>query len=135
MRSEPSHTTLVLRLDRAKFSSYEKLHDGSWCEKRGRLSRDDSCTSNDAESNNHVLKGAADKEEMSTIEFMSLSKSLALNQCQAVIRAVLKSREYGLKEIYSSLQVAGDWWYQISKEQKMRHLKRVMETPVTKSKG
>lgn len=72
---------------------------------------------------------------MSTIEFISLSKSLALNQCQAVIRAVLKSREYGLKEIYSSLQVAGDWWYQISKEQKMRHLKRVMETPVTKSEG
>ena len=27
------------------------------------LSRDDSCTSNDAESNNHVLKSSADKEE------------------------------------------------------------------------
>ncbi|KAJ7375132.1 hypothetical protein OS493_001870 [Desmophyllum pertusum] len=34
------------------------------------LSQDDSCTSNDAESNNHVLKSAADNE-MSTMEFTS----------------------------------------------------------------
>ena len=84
--------------------------------------------------NNHVLKGAADKEEMSTVEFISLSKSLALNQRQEVIRAVLKSGEYQLKEIFSSIQGTGDRWYQISNEQKMRHLKKVMETPVTKSR-
>lgn len=98
------------------------------------LSRDDSCTSNDAESNNHVLKSAADKEEMSTVEFISLSKSLALNQRQEVIRAVLKCGEYRLKEVYSNLQVTSDRWYQMSKEQKMRHLKKVMETPVSKDK-
>ena len=65
------------------------------------------------------------------MEFISLSKSLALNQHQEVIQAVLKSGEYQLKEIYSSLQVTGDRWYQMSEEQKMRHLKKVMETLVT----
>ena len=68
------------------------------------------------------------------MEFLSLSKSLALNQRQEVIRALLKCGEYRLKKAYSNLQVTGERWYQVSKEQKMRHLKKVMETPVTKNK-
>ena len=48
------------------------------------LCRGDSCTSNDAESNNQALKSAAD-HEMSTVQFISLSKSLALNQRQDII--------------------------------------------------
>lgn len=58
------------------------------------LNQEDSCTTNDAESNNHVLKSAADHEEMSSVEFICLSKSLAFNQRQEVVRAVLKSGQY-----------------------------------------
>ena len=95
----------------------------------------DSCTSNDAESNNHVLKSAADGEEMSTVEFISLSKSIALNQRQEVIRAVLNKGEYRLKGEYSSLQVDESKWYQMSKEQRTKHLRKVLETPVKGTKA
>lgn len=70
------------------------------------LDRVDSCTSNDAESNNHVLKSAADNEEMSALEFISLSKSVALNQRQEVTRAVLRKGDYRFKNEYSSLEIA-----------------------------
>ena len=96
------------------------------------LSSGDSCTSNDAESNN--LKSVAD-DEMSTVEFISLSKSLALNQRQDIIQAVLKSVEYRFKAVYSNLELVDGRWFQMSKEQRMRHLNKVMNTPVTSSEG
>ena len=80
------------------------------------------------------LKVLLTKRRRSTVEFISLWKSLALNQRQEAIRAVLKCGKYRLKEVYLSLQVTGDRWYQMSKEQKMRHLNKEIETPITTNK-
>lgn len=61
------------------------------------LSQEDSCMANDAESNNHVLNSAAHNKEISSIDFICLSKSLALNLQQEVVWAILKSRGYRFK--------------------------------------
>ena len=98
------------------------------------LSPDHSSTSNDGESNSHVLKSAAENEEMSMVDFINLAKSLALNQHQDVIRAVLQSGQYRFKEGYSNLQVPDGKCFQMSKEQKLRHLRKVMGTALSKNK-
>ena len=43
--------------------------------------------------------------------------------------------EYRFKVVYSNLELVDGRWFQMSKEQRMRHLNEVMNTPVTSSEG
>ena len=54
------------------------------------LHPEEKITTNGAESANHVLKEAADYEEISLAEFVALCKSIAKNQQQEIIRAILR---------------------------------------------
>jgi hypothetical protein len=54
------------------------------------LHPEEKITTNGAESANHVLKEAAEYEEMSLAEFVALCKSIAKNQQQEIIRAILR---------------------------------------------
>lgn len=54
------------------------------------LQPEEQITTNGAESANHVLKEAAEYEEMSLAEFVALCKSIAKNQQQEIIRAILR---------------------------------------------
>ena len=54
------------------------------------LHPEEKITTNGAESANHVLKEAADYEEISLAEFAALCKSIAKNQQQEIIRAILR---------------------------------------------
>ncbi len=54
------------------------------------LQPEEQITTNGAESANHVLKEAAEYEEMSLAEFVALSKSIAKNRQQEIIRAILR---------------------------------------------
>ena len=54
------------------------------------LHREEKITTNGAESANHMLKEAAEYEEMSLAKFVALCKSIAKNQQQEIIRAILR---------------------------------------------
>lgn len=70
---------------------------------------------------------------MSAVEFISLSKSVALFSARKLPkRALLRKGDYRFKNEYSSLEIAGGKWYQMTKEQRTRHLKKVLQTPVKK---
>lgn len=77
----------------------------------------DTATTNDAESNNHVIKSAANNEELSTVDFISLAKSLAISQKQEVIRAVICKGEYRFKKEFQDLECSeSQWLHQMSAE-------------------
>ena len=73
------------------------------------LNKDESSTSNDAESINHMLKRAMN-EKLSTEEFISLAKCLAENQKQEIIRAVLHKGDYRFLRNYSHLECSESKW-------------------------
>lgn len=84
-------------------------------------------TSNAAEAGNHVLKEAADYEEMSLPEFVVLAKSVALNQHQELVRAILRKGQYRFKDEYSYLEVKEDvWMHGMTVESRRRHVSKIM---------
>lgn len=58
------------------------------------LHPEEKITTNGAESANHALKEAAEYEEMFLAEFVALCKSIAKNQQQEIIRAILRKGWY-----------------------------------------
>ena len=88
-------------------------------------------TSNAAESGNHVLKEAADYEEMSLPEFVVLAKSVASSQQQEVVRAVLRKGQYRFKPEYSYLEIKEDvWMHKMSMESRKKHLSKILQLDV-----
>ena len=88
-------------------------------------------TSNAAESGNHVLKEAADYEEMSLPEFVVLAKSVASSQQQEVVRAVLRKEQYRFKPEYSYLEIKEDvWMHKMSMESRKKHLSKILQLDV-----
>ncbi|KAL9965864.1 hypothetical protein ACROYT_G029718 [Oculina patagonica] len=84
-------------------------------------------TSNAAEAGNHVLKEAADYEEMSLPEFVVLAKSVALNQHQGLVRAILRKGQYRFKDEYSYLEVKEHvWMHGMTVESRRRHVAKIL---------
>ena len=84
-------------------------------------------TSNAAEAGNHVLKEAADYEEMSLPEFVVLAKSVALNQHQELVRAILRMGQWHFKDEYSYFEVKEDvWMHGMTVESRRRYVSKIM---------
>lgn len=82
-------------------------------------------TSNAAEAGNHVLKEVADYEEMPLPEFVVLAKSVALNQHQELVRAILRKGQWHFKEEYFYLEVKEDaWMHGMTVESRQRHVSK-----------
>ena len=88
-------------------------------------------TTNAAESANHILKEAAEYEQMSLPEFIALAKSITNSQHQDVVRAVIRKGEYRFQSQYSFLEIEDDcWMYNMSPSDRERHIRNVFGTEV-----
>ena len=88
-------------------------------------------TTNPSESVNHVLKEAAEYEEMSLPDFIVLSKAVAESQRQEIMRAVIRKGKYRFKQEFSFLEVPELKWmhmHEMNQDQKKSHVLRVMRT-------
>ena len=86
-------------------------------------------TTNTSESVNHVLKEAAECEEMSLPDFIALSKAVAESQRQEQMRAVIRKGKYRFKHEFSYLEVSESTWiHNMSPKQRKRHPLLVMRT-------
>lgn len=84
-------------------------------------------TSNVAKGENHVLKEAADYEEMSLSEFVFLAKSEELNQHQELVKAILRKGQLSFKDEHSYLEVKEDArMHGMMEEPRQRHVSKIM---------
>ena len=93
------------------------------------LEENEKITTNPSESVNHVLKEAADYEEMALPEFIALSKSIGESQRQEQLRAVIRKGKYRFKEEFASLEMSeSKWMHEMNQDQRQCHLQLVMQT-------
>lgn len=93
-------------------------------------------TTNRSESVNHVLKEAAEYEEMSLPELIALAKAVADSQRLDVVRAIVRKGKYRLKKEFSFLEVSeSKWMHEMDRSQRDRHLQLVLQTELEASKG
>ena len=88
-------------------------------------------TTNPSESVNHVLKEAAEYEEMSLPEFIALSKAIADSQ-----RLEVRKGKYQLKKEFSFLEVSeSKWMHEMDRSQRDGHLQLVLQTELEAARG
>ena len=84
-------------------------------------------TTNPSESVNHVLKEAAEYEEMSLPEFIALTKAVADSQRLDVVRAIVRKGKYRLTKDFSFLEVSESrWMHDMDRSQRDRQLQLVL---------
>ena len=124
--------------DEAKFYSWMKKRSTMFKESltdaarvKAGLQPGEKLTTNAAESANHILKEAAEYEQMSLPEFIALAKSITNSQHQGVIRAVIRKDQYRFQSQYSFLEIEEDcWMYDMSPSDRERHIRNVFSAEV-----
>ena len=78
---------------------------------------------------NHVLKEAAEYQEMSLPEFITLAKAAVDSQRLDVVRAIVRKGKYRLKKEFSFVEVSeSKWMHEMDRSQRDRHLQLVLQT-------
>ena len=105
-------------------------------EARRNAGLEEKITTNPSESVNHVLKEAADYEEMALPEFIALSKAIGESQRQEQLRAVIRKGKYRYKEEFAFLEISeSKWMHEMNQDQQQRHLQLVMHTNLDAARG